>query len=140
MTAKQYLSRAYWLRKKIQAKQERLEELRARSEKCTQILTGMPGGGSIVSSVEKMAILISDLTMEIDLDELDLMVYERDAERVIRTIDDPTCFQVLTKRYLSYMTWSQIADNMHYSTSHVFRIHAKALRLVDMRLNESTFV
>ena len=131
MTSKQYLSRAFWLRKKIAAKEVHLEELRTQAEKSTQILTGMPRGSSTESSVERLAVMIADLSMEIELDELDLALYEAQIKKVIDTVQDPACFEVLTYRYLAFHTWTQISDEMHYSNRQVFRIHAKALRSVD---------
>lgn len=131
MTTKQYLSRAYWLRKKIKAKESHLEELRTRAERSTQEITGMPRGGSTTSPVEELATMIADLSWEIHLDELDLLQYDAQITKTINAVEDPLCFQVLTYRYLSYKSWSEISDEMHYSTSHIFRIHAKALRLVE---------
>lgn len=131
MTSKQYLSRAFWLRKKIAAKEVHLEELRTQAEKSTQILTGMPRGSSTESSVERLAVMIADLSMEIELDELDLALYEAQIKKVIDSVQDPACFEVLTYRYLAFHTWTQISDEMHYSNRQVFRIHAKALRSVD---------
>lgn len=131
MTSKQYLSRAFWLRKKIAAKEVHLEELRTQAEKSTQILTGMPRGSSTESSVERLAVMIADLSMEIELDKLDLALYEAQIKKVIDSVQDPACFEVLTYRYLAFHTWTQISDEMHYSNRQVFRIHAKALRSVD---------
>ena len=131
MTSKQYLSRAFWLRKKIAAKEVHLEELRTQAEKSTQLLTGMPRGSSTESSVERLAVMIADLSMEIELDELDLALYEAQIKKVIDAVQDPACFEVLTYRYLAFHTWTQISDEMHYSNRQVFRIHAKALRSVD---------
>ena len=131
MTSKQYLSRAFWLRKKIAAKEVHLEELRTQAEKSTQILTGMPRGSSTESSVERLAVMIADLSMEIELDELDLALYEAQIKKVIDSVKDPACFEVLSYRYLAFHTWTQISDEMHYSNRQVFRIHAKALRSVD---------
>lgn len=131
MTSKQYLSRAFWLRKKIAAKETHLEELRTQAEKSTQVLTGMPRGGNAQSSVETLAVMIADLSWEIELDELDLAHYEAEIKKVIDEVSDPLCFQVLTYRYLAFHTWTQISDEMHYSNRQLFRIHAKALRAVD---------
>ena len=131
MTSKQYLSRAFWLRKKIAAKEVHLEELRTQAEKSTQLLTGMPRGSSTESSVERLAVMIADLSWEIEQDELDLALYEAQIKKVVDTVEDPACFQVLTYRYLAFHTWTQISDEMHYSNRQVFRIHAKALRSVD---------
>ena len=131
MTAKQYLSRAFWIRKKIAAKEVHLEELRTQAEKSTQLLTGMPRGSSTESSVERLAVMIADLSWEIELDEQDLVLYEAQIKKVIDSVQDPACFEVLTYRYLAFHTWTQISDEMHYSNRQVFRIHAKALRSVD---------
>lgn len=131
MTAKQYLSRAYSLRRRIAAKQMHLEELRTQAEKSTQVLTGMPRGGGNTSPVEQLAVQIADLSWEIDLDYMDLVQYEAQIKQAIDSVKDPVCFEVLTYRYLAFHTWTQIADEMHYSSRQVFRIHARALRFVD---------
>ena len=131
MTSKQYLSQAYWLRKRIAAKETHLEELRTQAEKSTQVLTGMPRGGGSSSPVEQLAVQIADLSWEIELDMLDLVYYEAQIKKTIDAVEDPACFQVLTYRYLAFHTWAQISDEMHYSNRQIFRIHAKALRFVD---------
>jgi len=131
MTSKQYLSRAFWLRKKITAKELHLEELRTQAEKSTQVLTGMPRGSGTTSPVEELAVQIADLSWEIDLDYMDLVLYETQIKKVVDKIEDPVWFQVLTYRYLTFHTWTEIADIMHYSNRQLFRIHAKALRAVD---------
>ena len=131
MTSKQYLSRAYNLRRRIAAKQAHLEELRVQAENTSPNLTGMPKGNTTESSVERFAIALADLAWEIELDRLDLALYETQIKKTIDAVEDPLCFQVLTFRYLAFHTWTQIADEMHYSASHIYRLHAKALHIVD---------
>lgn len=131
MTTKQWLSRAYNLRRRIEAKEMHLEELRTQAEHITADLTGMPRGSGTTSPVERVAVLIADLEWEIHLDWLDLFVYQAEIRQTIESLDDPVMVQVLSHRYISYKSWRQIADVMHYSIRHVTRLHAKALALMD---------
>ena len=114
MTAKQYLNRAYGLRRRIAAKELHLEELRSQAEHITADLTGMPRGSGPSSPVERVAVQIADLSWDIEQDWL-----------------DPTCSQLLSYRYISYKPWRQIAELMHYSERAVFKIHRKALRMIE---------
>ena len=131
MTTKEYMSRAFWLRKKITARETQLEELRTQAEKSTQLLTGMPRGSGTSSPVENLAVMIADLSWEIELDYMDLYLYEAEARKAVEKVEDPVCYQVLSYRYLSFNTWTEISDIMHYSNRQLFRIHAKALRILD---------
>ena len=50
--------------------------------------------------------------------------------RVIRQAPDGTQRAILTRRYLSFQTWEQVADALTYTTRNVIRIHGKALTAV----------
>ena len=130
MTAKQYLSRAFGLRRRIAAKEIHLEELRAQAEHITADLTGMPRGSGSSSPVERIAVMIADLEWEIHMDWLDLIQYEGEIRRTIEAVEDPLAQQVLSLRYLSFKTWREIADLTHYSSRQVYRQHAKGLAAV----------
>ena len=131
MTAKQYLSRAYVLRRRIAAKEMHLEELRTQAEHITSDLTGMPRGSGTSSPVERVAIQIADLSFEIELDWLDLLAYQEEIRKTIDLLQDPAAAQILSYRYLSYMRWQDIADTMHYSVRHTTRLHGRALKQID---------
>lgn len=138
MTAKEYLQRAYNLRRRIAAKEAHLEELRTQAEHITADLTGMPRGSGASSPVERIAVQIADLSWEIELDWLDLIQYQEEIRRTIESIDDPVIVQVLSLRFLAYKNWKEIADLTHYSISHVFRMQARGFSIIEnMRLNES---
>lgn len=131
MTAKQYLKRAYNLKRRIAAKEMHLEELRTQAEHITADLTGMPRGSGPSSPVERVAVQIADLSWELELDWLDVLAYQEEIRKTIALINDDTLAQLLSLRYLSYKSWREIADTMHYSTRHITRLHAKALCLVE---------
>ena len=131
MTAKQYLSRAYSLRRRIAAKELHLEELRTQAEHITADLTGMPKGSGASSPVERVAVQIADLSWELEQDWLDVLAYQEEIRRTIELVEDPVVAQVLSARYISYLTWRKVAETLHYSERAVYKIHRKGLRIVE---------
>lgn len=131
MTAKQYLSRAYSLRRRIAAKELHLEELRTQAEHITADLTGMPRGSGPSSPVERVAVQIADMSMDLEQDWLDFIVYQDEIRRLIERIENPAVVQVLSARYISYLPWREIAERLHYSERAVYKIHRKGLRIVE---------
>ncbi len=131
MTARQYLSRAYNLRRRIAAKELHLAELRTQAEHITADLTGMPKGSGASSPVERVAVQIADLSWELEQDWLDVLAYQEEIRRTIELVEDPVVAQVLSARYISYLTWRKVAETLHYSERAVYKIHRKGLRIVE---------
>ena len=131
MTAKEYLQRAFNLRRRIAAKETHLEELRTQAEHITADLTGMPRGSGPSSPVERVAVQIADLSWEIELDWLDLLQYQAEIRKTIERVEDPLVVQVLSARYISYMPWRKIAERLHYSERAIYKIHRRGLRAID---------
>lgn len=131
MTAKQYLMRAYNLKRRIEAKEMHLEELRTQAEHITADLTGMPKGSGASSPVERVAVQIADLSWELEQDWLDVLAYQEEIRRTIDLVEDPVVAQVLSARYISYLTWRKVAETLHYSERAVYKIHRKGLRIVE---------
>lgn len=131
MTAKQYLMRAYNLKRRIEAKEMHLEELRTQAEHITADLTGMPKGSGASSPVERVAVQIADLSWELEQDWLDVLAYQEEIRRTIELVEDPVVAQVLSARYISYLTWRKVAETLHYSERAVYKIHRKGLRIVE---------
>ena len=50
-----------------------------------------------------------------------------DVSRVINAVDDPNGSRVLHLRFIELLAWEEIADEMHYTIRHVFRIRNSAL-------------
>lgn len=53
--------------------------------------------------------------------------YKSECLRLIDLIPSATYRQVLTLRYIDYFKWEKIEEVMHYSASHIFRLHGRAL-------------
>jgi DNA-directed RNA polymerase specialized sigma subunit len=128
MTAREYLGQLY--QRDIQI-DSRLAELERLQELSTQITTrlrpvAVQGGrraDRVASTIAKMV----DLDNEIN-DEVDAYV---DLQAEMRGRIDALCnedYRILLRlRYINYMTWEQIAEQMGRSTQWVYVLHKRAL-------------
>lgn len=57
---------------------------------------------------------------------------KREIMGVINGIENDEYKTVLEKRYLCFLSWEQIAVDMHYSMEYAFKIHKKALEKVQI--------
>ena len=128
MTAREYLSQAYYLDQRINSKIEQVESLNDLARKAGCAISGMPRNPDrAVSSMANAVERIIDLQAEINAD-IDRMVgLKTEIMKVIRQVDDPEFQTLLEKRYLSFHTWGQIAVDMGYNVRHLYRIHDRAL-------------
>lgn len=133
MTAKEYLSQALLLDHRIDSKIEQIASLNALATKCTSAITGMPHNPSPSQSTMADAICkIVDLQELLKKDLSALVDLKREIMGVINGIENDEYKTVLEKRYLCFLSWEQIAVDMHYSMEYAFRIHKKALEKVQI--------
>jgi DNA-directed RNA polymerase specialized sigma subunit len=132
MTAKEYLGQAYRLDQRINSKLEQVLSLRDLTTKATATMSDMPGGGS--RNVYKMQDIIGkiiDLENEINADIDQLVDLKREMVTVIKSVKNPEYQTLLELRYLCFKSWEQIAVEMGYSLVYVFKLHTKALEIVN---------
>lgn len=55
-----------------------------------------------------------------------------DVMQVIKKVDDLELQTLLEQRYLNFRTWEQIAVDMGYNVRHLYRMHDKALKAVQV--------
>ena len=133
MTAKEYLSQAYRLDQRIDAKIAQVASLNDLATKCTATLTGMPRNPNRGSSTMADAVCkIIDLQQEINEDIDRLVDLKREIVAVIKAVENTEYQILLEKRYLSFQTWEQIAVDMGYSIQHIYRIREKAYTSVQV--------
>nr|WP_294666558.1 DUF1492 domain-containing protein [uncultured Ruminococcus sp.] len=131
MTAKEYLSQAYRLDKRIDSKIEQLKSLNLLATKCTSTLSDMPKSQSISNSrLEDTVVKIVDLQEEINMDIDSLVDLKRDIVRTIKSVQNPEYQIILELRYLCFKTWEEIAVQMNCSIDNVFKIRKNALKSV----------
>ena len=133
MTAKEYLSQAYHLDKRIDSKIEQLKALNLLATKCTSTLSDMPKSQSISNSrLEDTVVKIVDLQEEINRDIDRLVDLKRDIVRAIKRVKKPEYQILLELRYLCFKTWEEIAVKMNCSIDNVFKMRNKALNIFEI--------
>lgn len=129
MGAKQYLTQIKWLEDTLDARLDQIEKLRSIA---TKITTEYGGNDRVKSSHsnDKLAVTIAkiaDFENELKNDIDKLVVLQIDARRSIEQMDNEEYKLLLTLRYLNYMTWEQIAEQMHYTFQWIHVLHKRAL-------------
>lgn len=131
MTAKEYLSQALHLDHRIDSKIEQIASLNALATKCTSAITGIPHNPSPSQSTMADAVCkIIDLQELLKKDLSALVDLKREIMGVINGIENDEYKTVLEKRYLCFLSWEQIAVDLHYSMEYAFKIHKRALEKV----------
>lgn len=132
MNAKEFLQQAFYLDKRINSKLEQVESLNALATKATSTLSDMPKNPNRgTSSMEDTIIKIIDLQEEINKDINRLVDLKSEIVRTIKEVEDKELQTVLEKRYLCFEAWEKIAVGLNYSIQHIFRLHKKALKLIE---------
>lgn len=133
MNAKEYLKQAFYLDKRINSKLEQVESLNALATKATFTLSDMPKSPNRgTSKLEDTIVKIIDLQEEINRDIDKLVDLKKEIVRTIKKIEDKELQVVLEKRYLCFESWEKIAVEMNYSIQHIFRLHIKALKNIEI--------
>lgn len=129
MTAKEYLSQAWQIDKRIEKKCEERDRLLARltAGRLTH-LTGMPRGGNFdwTDAVSRLIEMDNAINGEI----MELCRLKREINATIEAVEDMRYRRVLELRYRNYMRWEDIAEEMGYEVRHVTRLHGEALACV----------
>lgn len=132
MTAKEYLSQAFYMNRQIKAKERRLEWLReiAPGPSMRFSQEEKSKGDPRSSLVEEAALKVVELEEEIASDILELVRVMKEIASTISRVDSMECRTILEMRYLSFMEWDEIISRMGYSRSYVFRLHGEALNAI----------
>lgn len=134
MTAKKFLSRPYWIDRRIDKKQEEIDRLRARLTKATANLSGMPRGGSGGDWTDA-DIKVLEMENAIHAEIIELCRVKRDVNELIDSVEEERLRTLLELRYRNYLSFEQVAVEMGYSYEWVRHLHKKALAVVGAKLD-----
>ena len=124
MTVKQWLSRARICDREIKVLQTAVDRERDRVTSLTASLDGAAVSGSPdPHKFDKYAELSADLMARIR----ELYDLKAEVEAGVMRLPAGTLREILLLRYVSVMTWEQIAVTMDLSYRHVCRLHGDAL-------------
>ena len=121
------LSRLSCLMREVERDQERLAALKDAAQRVTPHLTGMPGGGGDGDKVGRLAGEIADLE-RVTAAKLALIQEERAAVcGYISTLPDQELREIIYLRYVSGLSWRQMAAELGISEGYCRKIHKNFL-------------
>ena len=128
MKAKEYLSQAYRLDQRIDAKIEQVMSLRNLATKATSTLSdAMPSGTRNIHRMEDIIMRIIDLEDEINADIDHLVALKHEIVKVIKAVPNLEYQTLLELRYLCFKSWEQIAVTLGYDLRYTHKLHNRAL-------------
>lgn len=127
MSARDYLGALRYMERRIDAKTEAAARMRARAERITTVLTGMPRGSGSGSPMENAAVELADLETDLLREADELRRRRAEATRLLLLMQDERLRTVLDERYLCRMSWQRVARDVFCSYDHVFKLHRRAL-------------
>lgn len=136
MTAKEYLNQAWYLDQRINSKLEQIASLNTLALKATSTITGMPHSPNRASAeMEDTIAKIVDFQAEIN-EEIDALVdLKQDISKAIKAVPEAQFQTLLEKRYLCFEPWEKIAVEMGYDMRWLYRLHGRALALLQTQLD-----
>lgn len=134
MSTKEWLSRAWRIDNEIKALEQEAEKEKARATTITarynDIKVQTSNGNNTEDAIVKYIDYIKKIENKID-ERYDV---KREIFEAISKVDNPTYRTLLTLRYLQFMTWEKIAEEMHIDGRHVYKLHNKALYVIRFKI------
>ena len=137
MNAKEFLSRAWIIDQQVQSKLEQIEALRSLASR----VTAGNGGTAVahsrnVTSMQDTIIKITEAEEELNRKIDELVTVKLEIVDVIGRVEDPCLRLILEKRFLLFLSWSQIVLDLHYSDRWMRGKSKEALDAVQRILDE----
>lgn len=137
MTAKEFLAQAYRLDQRINSKLQQIDSLRGLTQKVTQSYDNeVVSRTRNVSSLEDAIIRLMEAEEELNRQIDQLVDTKIEIGKLIEMVHNESYRLLLEKRYLCFLSWDQIAAEMHYSRRWVLNKHERALEVADKLLRE----
>ena len=137
MTAKEFLGQAYRLDQRINSKLQQIDSLRGLTQKVTQSYDNeVVSRTRNVSSLEDAIIRLMEAEEELNRQIDQLVDTKIEIGKLIEKVHNESYRLLLEKRYLCFLSWDQIAAEMHYSRRWVLNKHERALEVADRLLRE----
>lgn len=128
MTAREYLERLRTADREINAMLDYKLSILHQAISIKSIPDGVCVQTSTSSRVENAAIRLADYGQKIDAIVDRYVDLKREAERMLDKIQNSRFRIILTYRYLYNWQWEKIMGQMHYESTHMFRMHGYALQ------------
>lgn len=134
MTAKEVerkLSRMYWLKKEVKAKERKRKELLTQATHITADFSPTPSGGDPMSKPERYAMETYDLLHDLDESYRILLQAQKECMELIELLDDPLLRAILIDYHFNGIKLSDIEIIYHYSRSQIWNLRQKAYQQIE---------
>lgn len=101
----------------------------------TKMITDMPKGSTVLSDLSDYIVAVEKLKAEMIAERYKRIVIYTDVFKAIEALDDETERSILTYRYIKKMSWEKIACEVHLEWAQLHRIHARALKKIELPKN-----
>lgn len=128
---KQWLGRLRFQEARIEAESERIERLRALSEKVTASCGAGGAGGGVPDRRYDLVARVVDAERELSSRLDELKNTEREIRAVIGGVPEERLRTLLELRYIAQRSWESVAEAMGYQTRQVHRLHGAALARIE---------
>lgn len=120
------LSAVMELEQEIKFTRNRLLLLRQMATNITPIIDGLPRKSSVSSKIENAAVQIVDAQRRLDelADEYATTTIEL-SEKIYQRVKGGKMREILFQRYVLCKSFAEIAADMNYDTTHIYRLHKR---------------
>lgn len=115
----------------IDSWQRELEEWRTRAEKITQVVSDMPRGGKALE-VDDIVIKMIEIMDNIKEKVSESQTIKLELEIAFEGLNDGILEGLMKYRYINCLDWDQIAIIMGYEERQIYRLHGKALTMIEI--------
>jgi len=139
MDVKEYLCRYHVTKEKILKLQALVDEYIRLANSIPGInfdQIRVDGGKNLQAPFEKWILKALDYELEIIEMTRSLPMIKEQAFKAIEQINDSELERLLVLRYIDWLTWNQIAHEMHISNATVRRRHAQAIEKIRLSRGE----
>lgn len=131
MSAKKFLSQAFYLNLEIRGKREELEVLRSAILNVSSKINDTPTKSSYVTSNDDLLCKVIDYENEINKDIIRLIDIKKDINNTINKLQDSRARTVFHSRYILFKSFDDISKELNYCKRQVLRIHKEVLKSLD---------
>lgn len=123
------INKARELSKRIRELERQITALILSRDNIVPVLDGMPHATEVKSKVERLALRIVEGERELESLRAE---FEQEKTRIANAImmnfDEPTKQTLLLLRYVSCLSFREIAHRLHYGLRYVFKLHDRLVK------------
>ncbi len=139
MTAKEFLSKYQQYSSSIEAKTEKVAQLKSQSQSVAMVFREKVQTSKQVNATERIISHHLDMQKDIEEDIIRLKKIQKDISLVIRKTCDDMQREVVERKYINGQTFEKIAEKTFLSQRQIYRIHGKALEKIEEYINSLNY-